>query len=138
MPIPMVRCVLCGQEVTRRSTRSLAALGAGSGRACRSHEEVGRLVEAYEQQVKANRLMQGADRSLRTIMCAAVVKVSCTLLGMRAERVYQRLRWAGLSSADLQEVKREINRQGGPVMSVDETRVCIATAATMKGQLVHK
>lgn len=41
MSIKMVTCVICGQEVTKKSTLDLASLGVGtSGRGCRSHQEV--------------------------------------------------------------------------------------------------
>jgi hypothetical protein len=117
MPVPMVECTLCGETVTKRSTISLQALGVGGGRACRNHEDVAQLMQRLTEISEHERTCRDADRNLTIILAAAAVRVQCTLHGISPEALYDRFRWAGMRAGDLQAVKKEVERLGGPRMS---------------------
>jgi hypothetical protein len=121
MPIPTVQCALCGKEVTKRSTLSLAALGSDNvGRACRNHEEIALLVQALEEQTKAKRELREIDQALRIMSAAAMVRMSCSLYHVSPETLYARFQMAGILPGVIEKVKAEVARLGGPIMTSEE------------------
>lgn len=124
MPIQMVECAFCHKTVTKRSTLSLEQLGAGKGRACRNHEEIVQLVQALTDITELKRKLHECDRNMLVIYAAAAVRVMFTLCKVQPDVSYTRMRFAGVSTGDIQAIQNEVAIQGGPLMSPVE----IATA----------
>lgn len=121
-----VICVICGCEVSKRSTLSLVPVGQ-DGRACRSHEEVRQMVNSIEEmrqkkkkdsEVQAK--MEKVTNNLRVIQGAATVRALHTVHGVPAEVLYARMRLRGWPGELVAEIKKEVARQGGPKMSQEE------------------
>jgi hypothetical protein len=120
MPVPTVTCVFCKKSVTKRSTLALDVLGAGDGRACRTHEEVAALVAQCATREKLKRDLSEAERKLRIRVAAAGVRVVNTLTGVGEECIYLRLRFAGYDDRMINDIRKEVIARGGPVMTVQE------------------
>lgn len=130
MPIPMATCQICGREVTKRKTLSLAALGIDrSGRVCRNHPEVEALLAVIDKQTKEERSWKEIGRRLRIMSSAAAIRVLCSIHGLTPEFCYLRLSLLpGITPGDVREVAKEVERLGGPIMSREEIRDCIFSA----------
>lgn len=141
MPAVMVRCVVCGQEVSKRSTLSLSELGGGNGRACRAHELVRDLVESKERKTEEERVWAKGERAMRIVTGTALVRVLMTFHGVPPEVIYTRLKWNGYSSDVIEDIKKEVAEEGGPEMGPDEIEDTLAMAAVLKqrsDELVQK
>lgn len=120
MPIPQVVCALCGKTVSKRSTLSLEALGGGDGRACRDHEVVRTLAQECAAAARLKRDLSVIERRLRVMSAAAGIRVMCTATRIDPELLYYRLRSAGYPDTIIEEIKKEIDLLGGPIMSTKE------------------
>ncbi len=131
MPIAMVRCTICGAEVTKKSTFSLKEIGGNEGRACRTHPEVQELVRQHTQHVAEERTMRKAEEAMQTLSGVAAVRVFHSFHGMPTEVVYGRLRAGGYSNAAIKRIEEEVAREGGPQMSNDEMLGTVLTATEL-------
>jgi hypothetical protein len=92
MPVLLVECVLCGLLVSKRSTLSLETLGAGSGRACRTHGEIAELkAEACGQSRQSYAFREVRER-MNIVSFAVVIRLLCSLYAYTPEYVIARLR----------------------------------------------
>ena len=139
MPPKMVTCALCGQEVSKRKSLSLKALGLGEGRACREHPQVQELVQALEekreiqwQEDETNRAMAETMRKLRVMSCVSLIRVGYSIRGVDPETLYARFRLVGYPPDMIDEIRDEVDRQGGPQMSEDEIFGAVVGAMDLK------
>ena len=92
MSIRMVTCVLCGKTVSTRSTLSLEALGAGPGRACRTHEGVSSLQSPDDESFIEVGIGDGDRERINIPSFALAVRALCILYAYDAQFVLERLR----------------------------------------------
>lgn len=118
--VKMVRCYFCGQEVTKRSTLSLKELGLEEGRACRVHQEVKDAVANMTARKQREKDFKKADEVLQTLAGVAAVRVMHTFFGWPVSLVMARLRMRGFSGNALNQIKKDLERSGGPLMTADE------------------
>lgn len=131
MPVPTVACAVCGQEVSRRSTLSLAGIGGGSGRACRTHEEVIRMLQEMKCELETREAWRGAERALRILSAVAAVRTSHTFHGVPTGFVYAQLRRSGFTPDMIREVEEKVEEAGGPLMSDDDIQNVAAMAVAI-------
>lgn len=124
----MVTCRICKQDVSRRSTLDLAALGAGEGRGCRTHEMVAQLVDACAAAAQEQRAIQTIKLAIDVMVMAAGIRVMATVSGVPAEVFYSRIAAAGHTRAVVDEVRAEVERLGGPIMTPEELGEALLTA----------
>ena len=86
MPPKSVICAICREIVTKKQSLDLSALGLGSGRACRKHEEV---IEAVNSQrsAKANTAnINDLQKKFRTAeyidLLATMLFIECLIHGI--------------------------------------------------------
>ncbi len=116
MPIQTVKCEMCGNEVTKRSTLSLESLGASGGRACRSHDEVRQLVEVFERKQQYADRTTKANASFAILARAALLRTMCTLHNLPPEAIYARFRYLGMSEHEISDVRKQVDELGGPII----------------------
>ncbi|MBI4414673.1 MAG: hypothetical protein HY566_00355 [Candidatus Kerfeldbacteria bacterium] len=140
MPIKTLVCIICGQQVTKKSTLDLSVLDKSkSGRGCRVHPEVKQLV-VYAQllrqaeEIRAQKVAEEqmkwaqADRTMQVLTGIAAVRTLHTFNGLHPETVYAILRSRGYKEDVIAEIKKEVDRQGGPLMPKEEVDRTIAWA----------
>jgi|GEM_PF-4653171 hypothetical protein len=132
MPPKMVKCVMCGDMVTKRQSWDLKALGSKKiGRVCKAHEQIRALVD----EMHAERLMQmdmnQATHTLRIMSGIASVQAGYSLLGMPESLVYYRLKQAGYTPDMIAEIKEGVAKQGGPQMSQEQQMMAVMAAADL-------
>jgi alkylhydroperoxidase family enzyme len=130
----MVVCRLCAQEVSKRSTLSLDVLGAGGGRACRSHKQVAQLADQLAETLRIKRQWTAAERNLRIISAVAGIQVLVTVTGITESVMYARLRMAGYDEGMLAEIRREVDRLGGPALSTVELGAMMLAGISPRAQ----
>lgn len=112
MGFPIVKCVICGKEVSKRKTLALAALDGRDGRACRDHPEVMEIIRKKIDETELRRqLNEAAEKSLVAKM-VELVKVYHMIFGDGPELFYFDLRRHGISEDVIQAIKAEINKSG--------------------------
>ena len=133
MPVKTVTCVICNQEVTKRSTLSLKELGAGQeGRACRAHPEVQELQTALEEKRQTQEALAKFKRQMQVMNGIQMVRVYHSLRRMPVELIYYRLEQNGYPRDVIEEIKAGVAKEGGPLMSETEIVDAIAMAAVLK------
>jgi len=144
MPPKTVQCVMCEEAVSKRSTLSLKELNCGDGRACRKHEEVIKLVEAFNDRLRLERELKkemktkgkALDRKMRIFNIVNAIQVLHTFFGIIPEQTYLRLRSNGYPLDVVLEAKQEIEKKGS-IMSGEERLKCLATASLIhQGELL--
>jgi len=134
MSVPMVTCEICHQEVTKRSTLSLESLDLGGviglGRACRSHEQVTQALAAKIEQEKLRGLITLASAGLRIMSGAASVRVLHTFFKWPEELIYFRLS-ARMAKKEVEQIREEVKKMGGPLMSSQEMINSVNVAASL-------
>lgn len=138
MPIPMVKCVLCGAEVTKRSTLSLKPFGGGDDRACRDHEEVKQLVEAVQERREMDEQWRQIDWNMRVMSGAALVRVLHTFKGVPLALLYARFQKVGYPQKLINEIKDRVCEEGGPVMSQEEILTTVAMGVELHRRGMEK
>lgn len=135
MSVPTVKCAICGQEVTKRSTLALAGISDGSGRACRSHEEVIWLVQKMKSELEAREAWKGAEHALRILSAAAAVRTLHTFFNAPTSFIRERLRRSGFTSDMIREVEEKVEEAGGPLMSDQDIQDAAAMAVIIRQRL---
>lgn len=131
MPVKMVICTICQDEVTKRSTLSLKELGFGEGRACRKHEKVKQLVEALHENQQQAEDWQQLDWNMRIMFGAAFVRTTHTFIGMPLWIIYGRFEELGYPGDLIEAIKIRVAEEGGPKMSEEEILNTAAMTAVM-------
>jgi len=131
VPVATVSCIVCKQEVSKRSTLSLEVLGIGEGRACRSHQMVADAVQAYTDTIFLRRQLSAVQHRMRVMSAAAGIRI-LTTLGQPTELLYMRLRGRGFTDALIEEIRAEVQAQGGPTMTLAELGEAALTAMVLQ------
>lgn len=111
-------CVICGKEVTKPKSLHMKELNSQNGRACKHHHEVQSLGAAKKKK----------ESRFRIEMMATYVRLSCTFEKKDVETAYNFLCINGASEQDIEQVKKEVAKRGGPIMTYDEAELIRATA----------
>lgn len=85
MPVPTVTCAICGEQVTKRASLALKNLDPKrwpTGRACRTHEEVQKLVATRMADDELNRKLKQAEFAICVIAAVSFVRVVCSFQGV--------------------------------------------------------
>ena len=132
MPPKTVTCFICNQEVSKRLTLAL-----GDKRACRNHDEVKSFLseqEAQQQAQSEKRQWQKVERKLQVLGLATHARMLHSMYGVPEFVLASKVRMDG--GAELwKEVKAEIDRQGGLVVSEREIGESVAMAIYMASKL---
>ena len=123
----MVTCIVCGNEVSKRSTLLIEG-----GRACRDHEEV----KAWQELRQLQEDMAKVDEHLKVIALAAGVRMTHSLARTPVEELYWRIgsRWGrGLA----RKVREAVDGQGGPLMTAAEVTVAVAEGLRMRATMAR-
>lgn len=123
-----ITCALCGLQINKRQSLSLETLGIGQGRACRGHPEIQELIVALQSKQKLRWELDKAQLKMRIMSAASMVRVLHTAIGLPTDRLYMKLEIAGLKPEEIQMVRREVDRLGGPLMGEDEALMATITA----------
>ncbi len=132
MGYKLFQCLICGKEVSRRKSVSLSELDGREGRACKHHPEVMEMIQKkadetealirLEADIKA-RLEAAAkegERILRVIAASAYIRMTHTIYGTNPEVIYSNFRRNGMPEEMIEEVKIQVEKSGGPLMSHEE------------------
>lgn len=128
MPPKMVQCAFCGDSVSKRQSLSLKELGAGDGRACRKHPEVQEMIAALQEKRAMDEAMDAANRTMRILSGVSMIRVMHSFQGVPLHFLYQRLRQVGYTEDMIDEVRTEVDRQGGAQMSDGERFTTVISA----------
>ena len=132
MPPKTYKCMICGEEVSKRKSLFMGSLNGGEGRACRKHQEVIDLLKNHQEEMEIKETIEKAGRIMRVISGAAFVRMCHTLYGVRPEFIYWRFRGAGYPEDLIQDIKTEVDRQGGSQMTNDEIQEAAVMAVVMR------
>ena len=135
MPAKTVTCIICNQEVTKRSTLSAKPLTNKDNRVCRSHEMADEILGTMEEgkaEIAREKRIERGVRNLQVISSSAFIRMMHSMYEVPVERLYARLMLAGYDRAFIDEVKEEVVKQGGPLMSDREQTDAVMTAVAMQ------
>ncbi|MBT6691352.1 hypothetical protein HOB10_03405 [Candidatus Parcubacteria bacterium] len=77
-------------------------------------------------------MLDQATRSLRVMGAATMLRSLHTLRGVTPESFYTRLRLVGHPEDMIEDIQVEVERQGGPLMSEDETFSAVVGAMELR------
>lgn len=121
MGFPTVRCGICAQEVSKRSTIQVP-LDGKPYRICRTHQEakdhVAKVIEQHAEQKMKDAIRKGSE-NLLVIAAASAVHVQCTINGMLPS-VAMFLIKSRIPKHLIPRLEEEIVKRGGFIMSSKE------------------
>lgn len=129
--VPTVACCICGRQVTKRSTLSLAELGGNPGRACREHQEVTDLLQRFRSEARTQAAEKEAMDGLQVLSATALVRVWHTLRGIDPELIYTRLELGGFPNDLIPRLRKSVEQAGGPRMTDEEFSRASLTASVL-------
>lgn len=119
MGFPIVKCVICGNEVSKRSTLALAPLDGREGRACRNHPELMDIIRKKIDEAELCRQLNEAVEKSFVAKAVELIKVYHMVYGGTPELIYFDLRRHGIFEHVIQAIKAEIEKSG-PGMTGNE------------------
>ena len=114
MLVATCKCVVCEQEVTKRSTVYVEAL---KGRSCRTHPEVQKAAQDAAKASQDAASMKSAEEYLQIISFAANMRGMHTMKGMPISLMKDNLRRRGVSEDFIKRIEAEVMSQGGYKMT---------------------
>lgn len=129
MSVKTVVCEICGIETTKRKTLSLDALGAGRGRACRTHEEIAIALEWLEEHHKEMRMLEEVNEKLTVMGFVSSIRILNAFHGMSFESLFWNMESKRVPRHIIDKVKAEVMKQGP--MSKQEMGETIVDAVWM-------
>jgi hypothetical protein len=134
MPPKTVKCEICGQEVSKRKSLDLKELGGETGRACRDHEEVQKLLELKAQREEMQKTLTAADEAMFVMMAVAEIRVKNSLFGISPAFHYMLFRQNKVPKHLIAKVQAKVEEMGSK-MSPVEMAVSLATGLSMKRRI---
>lgn len=131
MPPKTVKCGICGEEVTKRSTLQFEAKD-GTIRACRTHPEVKECLEEQLKQKTEQLLMEKIDQELQIMSGVSFVRCMCTIHDVSEESLYHRFRLAKMPEKIIDKIRQGVKDRGGPIMSSEEFATSLAIGLQLR------
>ena len=120
-----VKCIVCGEEVSKRRTLLIEG-----GRACRDHDQV----KAYVESKKLEKDMADASAGVRAIVLGVGLRMNHTITGMPVQELYWRIRRR--HGEDMEKRVREaVDGHGGPLMTAMEIGSALMDGILMRARL---
>ena len=121
MPAKTYECFICGEQVSKPKSWSVARLGLGDeGRACRSHEVVQEAVRVLENNELNQRVSAKVSRTIAIIVLSDKIRLEEYVNGMKYPLLcYENLKnQHNLNDQDIEEIKNCVNGLG-PLSTLD-------------------
>ena len=120
MPVKTFKCVLCGDEISRRKSLLIKIEGV-EGRACRKHQEVINMINEQKKEFenqKEETMLSKANSFMKVITMTSFIRVAHTLHKIPLFILLAKARLK-CNKEENKKVEEELNNRGA-IMSQDE------------------
>lgn len=87
-------------------------------------------MEKKFQEELHQKTMEQIDRNLQVISMTSFIRVAYSIKGVEPNSIYFQWKQNGVAQDLIEEVKREVDKRGGPQMSEEEIMTSLITATT--------
>ena len=130
MNFPKVRCSICKEEVSKRSTVLLKPLTGGDGRGCRTHPEVSGALDDKNMQITMKFVEAELEREEEIKIAALAIRTLNIVFEVPMDRAVVRLRTVEAPAEILSEARKRVEAMS-PEPSLEENMSLVQTAIAL-------